>query len=71
MCVLGMAGEFRDEGVAFNALWPQTTIATAAIQNIVGGDEMMKKSRTPDIMADAGLVYSHPAEPRLHGSVFC
>ncbi len=53
MCVLGMAGEFRDEGVAFNALWPQTTIATAAIQNIVGGDEMMKKSRTPDIMADA------------------
>lgn len=53
MCVLGMAGEFRDEGVAFNALWPKTTIATAAIQNIVGGDEMMKKSRTPDIMADA------------------
>jgi citronellol/citronellal dehydrogenase len=53
MCVLGMAGEFRDEGVAFNALWPQTTIATAAIQNIVGGDEMMKKSRTPLIMADA------------------
>ena len=53
MCVLGMAGEFRDQGVAFNALWPKTTIATAAIQNIVGGDEMMKKSRTPDIMADA------------------
>ena len=53
MCVLGMAGEFRDEGVAFNALWPKTTIATAAIQNIVGGDEMMKKSRTPEIMADA------------------
>ena len=53
MCVLGMAGEFRDEGVAFNALWPQTTIATAAIQNIVGGDEMIKKSRQPEIMADA------------------
>jgi len=53
MCVLGMAGEFRDEGVAFNALWPKTTIATAAISNIVGGEEMMKKSRTPDIMADA------------------
>ena len=53
MCVLGMAGEFRDQGVAFNALWPKTTIATAAIQNIVGGDEMMKKSRTPAIMADA------------------
>ena len=41
------------KGYRINALWPQTTIATAAIQNIVGGDEMMKKSRTPDIMADA------------------
>ncbi|MCB9487260.1 MAG: NAD(P)-dependent oxidoreductase [Deltaproteobacteria bacterium] len=53
MCALGMAEEFKDEGVAFNCLWPKTTIATAAIQNIVGGDEMMRKSRTPEIMADA------------------
>lgn len=53
MCVLGMAGEFRGRGVAVNALWPKTTIATAAIKNVVGGEEMMKTSRTPEIMADA------------------
>lgn len=53
MCVLGMAGEFRKQGVAVNALWPQTTIATAAIKNIVGGEQMMSTSRKPSIMADA------------------
>ena len=53
MCVLGMAGEFRKKGVGVNALWPRTTIATAAIKNIVGGEQMMKRSRTPEIMADA------------------
>ncbi|MEO1200376.1 MAG: NAD(P)-dependent oxidoreductase [Pseudomonadota bacterium] len=53
LCVLGMAEEFRDAGIAVNALWPRTTIATAAIQNLLGGDEIMRKSRTPDIIADA------------------
>ena len=53
MCVLGMAEEFRREGVAVNALWPKTTIATAAVQNLLGGDETVSKSRTPEIMADA------------------
>jgi citronellol/citronellal dehydrogenase len=53
MCVLGFAGEFRPKGIAVNALWPRTTIATAAVANIVGGDKMMRASRTPDIMADA------------------
>lgn len=53
LCVLGMAGEFRTKGVGVNALWPQTTIATAAIQNLLGGEAMMKSSRTPDIVADA------------------
>jgi len=52
MCVLGMAEEFREKGVAFNALWPRTVIATAAI-NMIGGQEMMEASRTVDIMADA------------------
>jgi citronellol/citronellal dehydrogenase len=52
MCVLGMADEFREKGVAFNALWPRTVIATAAI-NMIGGQEMMEASRTVDIMADA------------------
>jgi citronellol/citronellal dehydrogenase len=52
MCVLGMAGEFRDDGIAVNALWPRTTIATAAV-NMLGGDELMMHSRKPEIMADA------------------
>lgn len=53
MCVLGMAGEFREKGVAVNALWPRTVIATAAVKNLLGGDEMIKRSRKPEIMADA------------------
>jgi citronellol/citronellal dehydrogenase len=51
MCVLGMAEEFKGR-VAFNALWPRTTIATAAV-NMIGGEELMKASRSPAIMADA------------------
>ena len=53
MCVLGMAAEFKDDGVAFNALWPRTGIATAAIQFALAGDEGMKQCRTVEIMADA------------------
>ena len=56
MCVLGMSEEFRSKGVAFNALWPRTTIATAAVANIVGGDPVIQRSRTPEIMADAAHV---------------
>jgi citronellol/citronellal dehydrogenase len=56
MCVLGMAGEFRSAGVAVNALWPRTVIATAAVQNLLGGDATIRGSRKPDIMADAAHV---------------
>ncbi|HJM49923.1 MAG TPA: NAD(P)-dependent oxidoreductase [Alphaproteobacteria bacterium] len=52
LCVLGMAEEFRDAGVAVNALWPRTGIATAAIR-MIGGEETMKRCRKPEIMADA------------------
>ena len=55
MCVLGMAGELKKKRIAVNALWPKTTIQTAAIQNLLGGDELMNKSRKPDIMADAAF----------------
>ena len=48
-----MAAEFKNSGIAFNCLWPRTTIATAAVQNLLGGDQMTKLSRTPDIMGDA------------------
>jgi citronellol/citronellal dehydrogenase len=53
MCTLGMAEEFREAGIAFNSLWPRTIIATAAVQNLLGGDEAMAKARTPEIMGDA------------------
>ena len=63
MCVLGMAGEFRDKGVAVNALWPKTTIATAAVNNLLGGEELMRRSRTPDIMGDAAFyILRRPAK---------
>jgi len=53
MCVLGMAEELRDEGIAVNAIWPRTVIATAAVQNLLGGDESIRHSRRPEIVADA------------------
>ena len=53
MCVLGMAAEFAADGIAFNALWPRTIIATAAIKNLLGGENRMRQARKPDIMADA------------------
>jgi citronellol/citronellal dehydrogenase len=56
MCTLGMAEEFRSDGIAFNALWPRTLIATAAVQNLLGGDAAMKGSRKPEIVADAAHV---------------
>lgn len=56
MCVLGMAEEFRSDGIAFNALWPRTTIATAAIENLLGGQKIMQLSRKPEIMADAAYL---------------
>lgn len=52
MCVLGMAEEFKSEGVAVNALWPKTSIATAAV-NMLGGEALMSSSRKPEIVADA------------------
>lgn len=63
LVVLGLAGELRGQGIAVNALWPRTTIATAAIRNIVGGDRMMAMSRTPDILADAAYrIFQKPSK---------
>ena len=62
MCVLGMAEELKSKGIAVNAIWPRTTIATAAIQNLLGGDAMMKGSRKPEIMADAAYwIFNQPS----------
>jgi citronellol/citronellal dehydrogenase len=70
MCVLGMAGEFKREGIAFNALWPRTTIATAAIQNLLGGDQAMKGSRSPAIMADAAHAIFNKSSRDVTGNFF-
>jgi citronellol/citronellal dehydrogenase len=62
MCVLGMAEEFRDQGVAFNALWPRTGIATAAIEFALAGGEGMRHCRTTDIISDAAYaIFNKPA----------
>jgi citronellol/citronellal dehydrogenase len=62
MCVLGMAAEFADDGIAFNALWPRTGIATAAIRNALAGDEGMKHCRTVDILSDAAhMIFEKPS----------
>ena len=62
MVVLGLAGELRRKGIAVNALWPRTTIATSAVNNLLGGDALMRASRTPAILADAAhMVFCKPA----------
>jgi citronellol/citronellal dehydrogenase len=61
MIALGLAAELKEFGIASNALWPQTTIATAAVQNLLGGDALINMSRTTDIVADA--VYAILSKP--------
>jgi citronellol/citronellal dehydrogenase len=61
LCVLGLAEELKGDGIAINALWPRTTIATAAVRNILGGESVVRMSRTPEIVADAAhLVFQQP-----------
>ena len=62
LCVLGLSGELKRDGIAVNALWPRTTIATAAVGNLLGGDAMMRASRTPEILADAAhMIFTKPS----------
>ena len=56
MTVIGWSGEFKKYGISVNALWPKTAIATSAIKYILGGDKIMKRSRTAEILADAAFV---------------
>ncbi len=56
MCVLGWAGELKSRGIAANTLWPRTTIDTAAVRNLLGGEDLAKRSRKPSVMADAAHV---------------
>ncbi|UCD77231.1 MAG: hypothetical protein JSW26_17610, partial [Desulfobacterales bacterium] len=62
MCVLGMAEELKPKGIAVNALWPRTTIATSAVRNLFGGEEMVRASRKPEILADAAhAIFTKPS----------
>ena len=65
-----MAAEFKDKGIGFNCLWPRTAIATAAIQNVLGGDEAMKQCRKPEIMADAAYAIFNRLARQTTGNFF-
>ncbi|MCX6481631.1 MAG: NAD(P)-dependent oxidoreductase [Mycobacterium sp.] len=72
LCALGIAEELRDYGIASNTLWPRTAIATAAVQNLLGGDEMMARSRKPEVYADSAYaVMSRPAAEYTGHSLLC
>ena len=63
MCVLGLAGELKRAGIAVNALWPRTPIATAAVGNLLGGEMVIRASRTPEILADAAhVIFTKPSK---------
>jgi citronellol/citronellal dehydrogenase len=70
MCVLGMAEEFRDQGVAFNALWPRTGIATAAIEFALAGQDGMSHCRTVDIISDAAYAIFNKPSRECTGNFF-
>jgi citronellol/citronellal dehydrogenase len=68
LVVLGLAGELRNHGIAVNALWPRTTIATSAIKNLLGGERVMRMSRTPEIIADAAYLLFHKSSRTFTGN---
>ncbi len=72
LCALGMAEELRSHGIASNTLWPRTLIATAAVQNLLGGDEAMARSRKPEVYADAAYaMLTRPAGSYTGNSALC
>lgn len=70
MIALGLAAELKKYNIAANALWPQTTIATAAVQNLLGGDALIKMSRTPEIIADAAYIILSRPSTECTGNAF-
>jgi citronellol/citronellal dehydrogenase len=70
MCVLGMSEEFKHHGIAVNALWPRTIIATAAVQNLLGGEDSIRRSRRPEIMADAAHIILTRDSRKTTGNFF-
>ncbi|UCC19535.1 MAG: NAD(P)-dependent oxidoreductase [Promethearchaeota archaeon] len=70
MCVLGMSEEFRKHGIAVNALWPKTSIATTAVRNLLGGESAIKHSRKPEIVADAAYLILTKSSRECTGNFF-
>jgi len=70
MMTIGWAKEFKEEKIAANSLWPRTTIATAAIKNLLGGDALMKMSRKPEILADAAYYILKQPSTECTGNLF-
>ena len=72
LCALGIAEEMRQYGIASNTLWPRTMVATAAVQNLLGGDDAMARARTPDVYADAAYaVLNKPATEYTGNALLC
>jgi citronellol/citronellal dehydrogenase len=70
MVILGLAEELKTHRIAANALWPKTTIATAAVQNLLGGDFLIQRSRTPEIVADAAFYILQRPSYECSGNFF-
>ncbi len=72
LCALGIAEELRSEGIASNTLWPRTMVATAAVRNLLGGDEAMARARKPEVYADAAyVIVNMPATEYTGNTVLC
>jgi citronellol/citronellal dehydrogenase len=72
LIALGLAAELRADGIASNALWPRTLVATAAVQNLLGGDEAMARARRPEIYADAAYaILNRPARDCSGNAFLC
>jgi citronellol/citronellal dehydrogenase len=72
LCALGFAEELRDDGIASNALWPRTLIATAAVQNLLGGDAAMARARRPELYADAAYaIFTRPSRECTGNTYLC
>ena len=72
LCALGIAEEMREHGIASNTLWPRTMVATAAVQNLLGGDEAMARSRKPEVYADAAyVILNKPARKFTGNTLLC
>src|SRR6187200_3628539 len=70
LCALGIAEEMRSEGIASNTLWPRTLVATAAVQNLLGGDEAMAASRKPQLYSDAAYAVITRPSRECSGNAF-